>query len=92
MANEIKLPVFKGVENEDPDKFWFVVKVVWEAHKATDDNITKATLVSTLQDRALTWYIKHSSDHLNARIAEIQDVLSKEFSRPKSKNSVNHWI
>ena len=85
MANAIKLPVFKGVGNEDLDQFWFVVRAVWEAKGFTDDNIKKATLVSALQDHALTWYIKHSSDHPNAGIIEIQKVLNREFSRPKSK-------
>ena len=36
-----------------------------------DDNIKKATIVSALQDRVLTWYIKHSNDHPNTGIAEI---------------------
>ena len=39
MASAIKLPVFRGVGNEDPDQFWFVVRAVWEAHGVTDDNI-----------------------------------------------------
>lgn len=81
----IKLPVFRRVGNEDPNQFWFVLRAVWEAHEVTDDNIKKATLVSALQDRALTWYIKHSNDHLNARIAEIQSALNREFSQPKSE-------
>ena len=81
----MKLPMFKGVGNEDPDQFWFVVKVVWEAQGVTDDNIKKATLVSTLQDRVLTWYFKHSSDHPNVGIMAIQAPLTREFSRPKSK-------
>ena len=54
MANTIKLPVFKGVGNEDLDQFWFVIKAVWEAQGVMDDNIKKATLVNALQDRALT--------------------------------------
>lgn len=58
----------------------FVVRVLWEAQGIMDDNIKKATLVSTLQDRALTWYIKHLNDHPNARIAEIQNALNREFS------------
>jgi len=83
MVNTIKLFVFKGVGNEDLDQFWFVVRVVWEAQGVTYDNIKKATLVSALQDRALTWYIKHSNDHPNAGIVEIQNVLNREFSQPK---------
>lgn len=45
----------------------------------------KATLVSVLQDRALTWYIKYTNDNPNARVADIQTTLNREFSRPKSK-------
>ena len=85
MASVIKIPVFKGVSNEDPDQFWFVVKVVWEAQGVTDDNIKKATLVSALQDRVLTWHIKNSNDNPNVGIADIQIALNREFSRPKSE-------
>jgi len=63
MASAIKLLVFRGVGNEDLDQFWFVVIAVWQEQGIVDDNIRKATLVSALQDRALTWYIKHSNDH-----------------------------
>ena len=84
MASVIKLPVFI-VGNEDPDQFWFVVRVVWEAHGVRDDNINKASLVSPLQDHALTWYIKHSNDHPNVGIVEIHNTLNREFSRPKSE-------
>jgi len=62
-----------------------MVTTVWEAQGVTDDNIKKATFVSVLQDRTLTWYIKHSNDHPNTRIAEIQNVLNREFSRRKSE-------
>jgi len=43
------------------------------------------TLVSTLQDHALTWYIKYSNDNPSARVADIQAALNREFSRPKSE-------
>jgi len=85
MASVIKLPIFRGIGNEDPDQFWFVVRAVWEAQAVTDDHIKKATLVSALQDCVLTWYIKHSNDHPNAGIAKIQNALNREFSWPKSK-------
>jgi len=83
MASAIKLPVFKGVGNEDPDQFWFVIKVVWEAQGVTNDNIKKAMLVSALLDCALTWYIKLSNENPNAGIADIQAKLNKEFNMPK---------
>jgi len=45
----------------------------------------KATLVSSLYDHTLTWYIKYSNDNLNDGVADIQTTLNKEFSRPKSE-------
>ena len=62
-----------------------MVRVVREAQGVTDENIKKATLISALQDHALTWYIKHSNDNPNSGITDIQAVLNKKFSRPKSK-------
>lgn len=44
MASAIKWLVFKGVENEDPDYFWFVIRVVWEAQGVTDDIVASLTL------------------------------------------------
>ena len=81
----MKFPVFKGLGNEDLDHFWFVIRAIWEEQGVTDDNIKKATLVSALQDRALTWYIKHSNDNPNEGIVEIQTTLNREFSTPKSE-------
>ena len=81
----MKLPLFKGLGNGDPYQFWFIVRAVWEAQGVTDDHIKKATLVSALQDRALTWNIKYSRDNLNAGVADIQESLNREFSRPKSE-------
>jgi len=48
MASVLKLPVFKGVGNEEPGQFWFVVKAVWEAQGVTDENIKNASLVSAM--------------------------------------------
>jgi len=79
----IKLPMFKVVGNEDPDQFWFVIRVVWEAQGVMDENIKKATLVSALQDRVMTWYLKHSNENTNVGILDIQAVLNKEFGRAK---------
>ena len=50
----MKLPLIKGLGNEDPGLFWLVVKAVWEAQGIIDDHMKKETLVSALQDRVLT--------------------------------------
>jgi len=77
--------MFKFFGNEDPDKFWFVVRAVWETQGVIDENIKKVTLVNTLQDREPTWYIRYFNDNLNARVANIQTMLNKEFSTSKSE-------
>ena len=83
MVNTVKFPLFKGLGNEDPDQFWFIVRAVWEAQGVIDDHIKEVTLVSALQDHMLTWYIKYSNDNPNARVADIQAALNREFCRPK---------
>lgn len=44
----------------------------------------KAMLVIALEDHVLTWYIKYCTDNLMSMLVDIQTVLNKEFSRPKS--------
>jgi len=83
MESAIKLPIFKGVGSEETDQFWFVIKAIWDTQGVTNDNINKAMLVSALQDHTRTWYIKHSNDHPNVGIVDIQVPLDKEFSRMK---------
>ena len=63
MANSVKVPVFKDVGNEYPDQFLFLAKATWEAHGITDDQMKKEMLVTSLQECALTWYIKYCIDN-----------------------------
>lgn len=58
MENTVRFPLLKALGKEDIDQLLFIVRVVWEAKIVTNDHIKKETLVSALQDRALTWYIK----------------------------------
>lgn len=53
-----------------------------------DNNIKKEALVTALQDRALTWYIKHSDENMNVGIMNIQAALNREFNRPKSETQL----
>lgn len=43
----------------------------------------KTMLVTSLQERALTWYIRYCTDNPMATLADIQTALNKEFSKPK---------
>ena len=81
----MKMLVFKGLGTEDPEQFWFVADVVWKAQQITDDDMKKAQLVTVLQDRALSWYIKFCSGKPNATMLETQQALNNEFKKPKSQ-------
>ena len=84
MENTVKLPVFKGFENEDPDQFWFITRAIWEVQGVTNDHIKNETLVGALQYHVLTWYIKYCFDNRLATLEETKVTLNKEFSKPKS--------
>ena len=49
-----------------------------------NDNIKKAQLVTVLQDHALTWYIKYSTNNPLVSLVDTQAALNKEFGKPKS--------
>ena len=40
--------------HEDPNQFSFMIRAIWEAQEAMNDNIKKAMLVSALYDHVLT--------------------------------------
>lgn len=84
MANTMKMVIFKGVGSEDLEKLWFVADVVWIVQQITDDNIKKAQLVTTLQDKVLTWYIKYCEDHPVTTLEDTHQALNREFKNPKS--------
>lgn len=86
MENAMKMSIFKGIGSEDPEQFWFFVNVVWIAQQITDNNIQEEQLVTALQDRTLTWYIKYCTDNPLATLAETKIALNKEFSKPKSNS------
>ena len=77
MFNSIKLSIFKGIGSEDTNQFQFVVNVVCTGQQIIDDNINKVHLVTALEDRALTWYIKYCVDHPLAMLANTKDALKK---------------
>lgn len=45
----------------------------------------KAQLVTMLQERAWSWYIKFCSGKPNATMLERQQALNSEFKKPKSQ-------
>jgi len=44
-----------------------------------DEDVKKAQLVTMLQDRVMSWYIKYSTTNLAASLAETKKSLKTEF-------------
>ena len=61
MGDDMKLPIFKGTGAEDPEQHWFLCEAMWTIKTINDDNLKLVQLVTTLRDRALTWYIKYTT-------------------------------
>ena len=47
------------------------MKVVWKSHNIIDDQMKKETLVTTLQECVITWYIRYYTDNLTAALVDI---------------------
>ena len=62
MGDDMKLPTFKGTGAEDPKQHWFLCEVIWTIKQIQDDNTKLVQLATTLRDRALTWYMKYTSN------------------------------
>ena len=84
MAAHLKLPTFKGVGDDDMDRFWFVVDFVWTAKNVTNDMVKRAQLSLAFDERALDWYMRYISQNGNASIQDIKDALKQQFRKPKS--------
>ena len=49
----LRLPTFKGVGDEDMDRFWFVADSVWTVQNVTNDTVKRAQLSLAFEERAL---------------------------------------
>ena len=65
MASHMKLPTFKGVGDEDMDRFWFVAGSVWTAHNVASDAVKRDQLSLAFKGRALDWYMQVGQQHSN---------------------------
>ena len=84
MGDDIKLPIFQGTGAEDLDQHFFLCEAVWNIKQVQNDDIKKAQLTTTFRDRALTWFMKFSTNTQQPKtIQEINDELKKEFKKAK---------
>ena len=58
VGDDMKLPMFHGNATDDLEQYWFLCEAVWTSKQATDDDVKKSQLVTTLQFNALDWYMR----------------------------------
>jgi hypothetical protein len=58
MADEMRLPIFRGDGFEDPNHHEFLCEAVWSIKQVSDEVVKRAQFSTTLRDRALRWYMK----------------------------------
>jgi hypothetical protein len=58
MADDMRLPIFRGDGSEDPDHNWFLCEAVWNIKNVTDEAVKRDQFSTTLRDHALSWYMK----------------------------------
>ena len=85
MADNIKLPVFRGTRLEDPYQHWFLCKVVWSIKQVTDNDIKMAQLTTMFKERALHWFMKYT-DRQARTLVEVKVALTAKFKKPKSES------
>ena len=84
MANEMRLPIFRGDGSEDPDQHWFLCEAIQSIKKATDEAVKRNQFSTTLRDRALNQYMKFISGPGQPKpLNAIKTALSAEFKKPK---------
>ena len=84
MATHLKLPTFKGVGDEDMDRFWFVAVSSWTVQNVASDMVKRAQLSIVFEKRALDWYMWYIAHNGSPSIQDIKDTLKHQFRKPKS--------
>jgi hypothetical protein len=84
MADEMRLPIFSGDGSEDSDQHCFLCEFVWNIKNVTDEDSKRAQFITTLRDRALSWYMKLVQGLAQPKpMYEIKNALIIEFKKPK---------
>jgi hypothetical protein len=86
MADEMRLPTFRGYGSQDPDQHWFLCEVVWSIKNITDKAVKCDHFRTTLRDRALSWYMKFFQGATPKPLNSINTALTAKFKKPKSES------
>jgi hypothetical protein len=89
MADEMRLPIFRGDGSEDPDQHWFLCEAIWNIKNVTDEAVKRTQFSTILRDRALSWYMKLVQGIAQPKpLNRIKNALIEEFKKPKSSHNV----
>jgi hypothetical protein len=58
MADEMRLPIFKGDGSEDLDQHRFLCEAIWNIKNVIDEAVKITQFSTTLRDHALSWHMK----------------------------------
>jgi hypothetical protein len=87
MADEMRLPIFRGDGSKDPDQHWFLCEAIWNIRNFTDEAVKRTQFSTTLRDCALSWYMKLVQGIARPKsLNEIKNALIAEFKKPKSES------
>jgi hypothetical protein len=87
MADEMRLPKFKGDGSEDPEKHWFLCEAIWSIKNVIDEVVKWAQFITALRDRALSWYMKFVQGVSQPKpLNQIKTALIEKFKKTNSKS------
>ena len=85
-GDDTKLPLFHGNGTDDPKLYFFICETVWTFRQATDDDVKKGQLETTLWGHALGWYMKFIQVPMGTPTKTLDEVkrgVIEEFWKPK---------
>jgi hypothetical protein len=87
MADEMRLPIFRGDGSEDPNQHRFLCEAIWNITNVTDEAVKRNQFSTTLRDHTLRWYMKLVQGLAQPKpLNEIKKTLIAEFKKPNSKS------
>ena len=87
MADEMRLPIFRGDGSEDLDQHSFLCESIWNFKNVTNEAVKITQFSTTLRDRTLRWYMKLVQGLAQPKsLNEIKNELIADFKKPKSES------
>jgi hypothetical protein len=83
MADEMRLPIFRGDGFEYPDQHWFLCESIWNIKNVIDEAAKRTQFSTMLRDQALSWYMKLVQGLEQPKpLNEIKNAMIAEFKKP----------